>query len=466
MGSKGQLLDIDGALNLTPAESEENHKTYGNSGLASLLGMLGLTRKFVRAEGCYVWDSEGRKYLDFLAGYGAVSLGHNHPRLIEALRKTEALPNILQVSLPTLAGALARDLAIIAPGDLQRTFFANSGAEAIEGALKLVRAATERAKIVYTDNSFHGKTFGALSVTGREKYRKPFCPVLPETVPVPFGDAGALEKALKGKDVAGFIVEPIQGEGGVVVPPDGYLAAAKQLCEKYGALLIVDEIQTGFGRTGKMFACEYENVVPDVMCLAKTLGGGVMPIGAFITTDKIWKKAYGGLEKCTLHTSTFGGNSRACAAGIAAINVLVNERLPEAAAEKGAYIMQKLAAMKEKYDVIKEVRGKGLLIGIEFKEPTGGFLKAISLGVMNTLSKEYLAALVSGELANKHGVITAYTLNNPNVIRLEPPLIVNYEEIDYALSSLEEVLGRFKGFMGAALSSAVSMAGSLFKKKE
>lgn len=460
------LVSIDDAMEMTPAQNVDNHKQYGNVGLANLLGMLGMVKKFVRAEGNYIWDNEGTRYIDFLAGYGAVSLGHNNPRVIEATQKVDNLPNILQVSLGALTGALARNLANITPGELQRTFFGNTGAEAIEGALKLARAATGRSKIIYTENSFHGKTFGALSVTGREKYRKPFNPLLPDTVQIPFGDADALEKSLQGRDAAAFIVEPIQGEGGINVPPSGYLAEARRLCSKYKTLLIADEIQTGFGRTGKMFACEHEGVAPDVICMAKSLGGGVMPIGAFITTDQIWQKAFGGLEKCTLHTSTFGGNTRACAAGIAAIQTIVEENLVPAAAEKGAYILEKLSGMQKKYDAIKEVRGKGLLIGVEFNEPTGGVLKVISMGVINALSREYMAAMVAGEMANKHHVITAYTLNNPNVIRLEPPLTVSYQDIDDALNGFDEVLGRFKSFIGAALASAGSIAGSLFARKK
>ena len=466
MGDVKNIIDIDTALEMTRKESTDNHKQYGNSGLTGLLCMLEADKKFIRAEGSYIWDDQDNRYLDFLSGYGSISLGHNHPQIIEAVRKVESLPNILQVSVGIMAGALARNLEAITPGKLQRTFFGNSGCEVVEGALKLARAATGKQLLLYTENSFHGKSFGALSVTGRDKYRKPFEPLLPETRQVPYGDVAALEDNLKNKDVAAFILEPIQGEGGVVLPPEGYLAQARELCTKYGALLIVDEIQTGMGRTGKMFACEHEVVTPDILCLAKALGGGVMPIGVFITTDAIWEKAYGGMQKCTLHTSTFGGNTRACAAGIAAIQVLVEEKLPEAAMEKGNYLMDKLETLKEKHKMIKKIRGKVLLIGVEFEEPTSGVIKKLSLGVVNALSKEYLASLIMGELLNKHRVITAYTLNNPNVIRLEPPLNVSYEDIDYALNSLDEVLGKFKGFTGAAISSAGSMIGSMFKKKK
>lgn len=438
------LINIDDALKLTPKQSVENHINYGNAALANVLCMAGLDKKFVRAKGSHVWDSEGIKYLDFLAGYGAIGLGHNHPRVLDALKKVDELPNMLQSSIGIMAGALAKNLTMITPGDLKRTFFCNSGTEAVKGALKLVRAATGKSRIVYTENSFHGKTMGALSVTGRENYKKPFFPLIPATDQIPFGDIEALEKSLRGQDAAAFIVEPIQGEGGIIVSPRGYLAEARRLCSKYNTLLIIDEIQTGFGRTGRMFACEHEEVNPDVMCIAKVLGGGIMPIGAFITTDETWDKAYGERQKCTLHSSTFGGNTRACAAGIAAIQVVVEEKISEAVAEKGAYLACQLAALKEKYNLIKEVRGKGFLIGIVFTDLTSDTLKVLSSYVENSLSKEYLAGLVAGELFNKHKVITTYTLGNPTVIRLQPPLNSKFEEIDYFLSALDEVMGKFK----------------------
>jgi len=415
---------------------------------------MGPHKKFVTAKGSYAWDSEGIKYLDLLCSFGAIGLGHNHPRVLDALRKADELPNLLQFSLGIMAGGLARNLALITPGDLRRSFFCNSGTEAVEGALKLARAAFENHRIASTENSYHGKTMGALSVTGRKKYQEPFLPLLPGVDHVPYGDAAVLEKSLQSRDAAAFIVEPIQGEGGVIVPLSGYLSEVRRLCSKYGALLIIDEIQTGFGRTGKMFACEHEEVTPDVMCLAKVLGGGVMPIGAFITTDEIWDKAFGGIAKCYRHSSTVGGNSRACAAGIAAIQVIVSEKLSEAAAEKGAYLMRKIVALNDKYQVIKEVRGKGLLLGVEFTEVSGDLLKAVSSRVVHALSKENFAALVAGELLNKHKIFTGCTLSNPNLIRLAPPLNINYDEIGYFLSALDEVLGRFKSYMGGNASKS------------
>ncbi|MGI9950948.1 aspartate aminotransferase family protein [Moorellaceae bacterium AZ2] len=464
MGYKHNLLGLPEALDFSRQETREYYKRYINPGLAGLLSLLDFDKQFVRAQGAYVWDRDGRRYLDFLGAYGALNLGHNPPEVLAALEKVKERPNLLQASLNPLAAALAHNLAQITPGDLSRVFFCNSGTEAVEGALKLARAATGRVKIIYCENSFHGKTLGSLSVTGRQKYQKPFTPLLPGCEAVPFNDVAALERKLAKGDVAAFIVEPIQGEGGVIVPEDGYLAQARELCDRYGSLLIVDEIQTGFGRTGYLFACEHDGIVPDIMCLAKSLGGGVMPLGAYITRPDIWDRAYGGLEKYALHTSTFGGNTLAMAAGLATVQSIVNNDLAGQAREKGRLFLEGLCRLKERSPLLKEVRGRGLLIGLEFNTPTGGLLDRLTLGKVNELSREYFGSLVAGQLMNKYQIITAYTLNNPNVIRLEPPLVVSREDIEKVLAALEEVLVQ-RGFLSVALDSTRTALGSLFKKK-
>lgn len=447
------LLTVDDALQMGRDQIRELHKDYLNAGLVSMLSLLNFDRRFTRAQGIYVWDAEGRRYLDFLGGYGALNTGHNHPHILEAVARVQQAPNLLQAALNPLAGVLAHNLAQLTPGPLKRVFFGNSGAEAVEGALKLARIATGRTKIVYCTGSFHGKTLGALSVTGRTKYQEPFVPLLPGCIPVPFGDLDALEDALRPGDVAAFIVEPIQGEGGIIVPPNGYLKGARELCTRYGALLLADEIQTGLGRTGKMFACEHEGVVPDILCLAKSLGGGVMPIGAYITTDEIWKRAYGSLDRALLHTSTFGGNSLACAAAIAALEVILTEDLANKASESGAYLLTMLQELKAKHPLLKDVRGRGLMVGVEFAEQQKGLVGKLSFGVLQKLSDEFLGSLVAGELLNEYGIITAYTLNNPNVIRLEPPLAVTREQLDLVVDALDTILSRRKGFLGLAAGS-------------
>jgi putrescine aminotransferase len=459
-----KLYKINDIVNFNRKEMVENYREYVNPGLASLITLMSMDRDYIRASGVYVWDKDGNRYLDFLGGYGALNLGHNPPEVINGIDQIKEMPNILKTNPSKMAGALAYNLAQVTPGDLRNTFFCNSGAEAVEGALKTARIYTGKKGLISCEGSFHGKTFGALSVTGRTKYQEPFKPLLPGCYRVPFGDLEALEDELSKGDVAAFIVEPIQGEGGVIVPPEGYLKSAKELCNKYGALLIVDEIQTGLGRTGYMFACEHEQVEPDIMCLAKSLGGGVMPIGAFITTKEVWNKAYGGAERCLLHTSTFGENTWAVTAGVAAINSIIELDLPKKAKENGDYFIDKLNKIREKNKMIKEVRGRGLLIGIEFDQPAKGILDKISQGALNKLASEYTGAMVAGELLNKYKIITAYTLNNPNVIRLEPPLIVNKEQIDYVISSIDEIFIKYKGFLSITLKSAKTALNSILSR--
>ena len=461
--SKG-CLSIDAALDLDRGAIRAYYKEYINPGLVSLLGLIGADKRFVRASGVSIWDDEGNEYLDFLGAYGAMNTGHNHPRILEALEKVKGVPNMLQSSLSCMAAALARNLAMITPGQLKRTFFCNSGAEAVECSLKLARASTKKQRLLYCERSFHGKSFGALSVTGRAKYQAPFLPLLPGTEMVPFGDTEKLEEKLRSHDVAAFIVEPIQGEAGVIVPPDGYLRAARELCTKYGALLIVDEIQTGFGRTGYLFGCEHDGVAPDIMCLAKSLSGGLIPIGACITTEEVWDRAYGGLDRALLHTSTFGGNAWACAAGISSLQVILEEDLPGKAASNGTYFLDRLKKLQKDNPMIKDIRGRGLLIGIEFEKPARGFADSLTGGMINSLSQEYIGAMVAGELLNRERVITAFTLNNPYVIRLEPPLTVTRGQIDSVLEKIEHVLTRNSSFLKLAVSGAATAAGAFWNR--
>ncbi len=444
------LIGLEGALSLDRADGGELYSKYVNSGLKTLLSMLGFDRSFVRAQDIEVYDAEGNRYLDFLGGYGCLPFGHNPRDILTALDRVNDRPNFLPAQVSALQAALSHDLAQITPGDLEVTFLCNSGTESVESGLKLAKACNGNGAFIYCTGAFHGKTLGALSVGGREKYKKPFLPLLPNTVEIPFGDADALEKVLRTTNVAAFVVEPIQGEGGVLVPPEGYMRKVRELTEHHGALLIVDEVQTGFGRTGAMFACETERVVPDVLCLAKALGGGVMPIGATVATKKVWEKAYGGLTKAVLHTSTFGGGGRACAAALASIEKIAIEDLPARAKTMGDYLLAGLKTLQERFKTIEEVRGRGLLIGVEFKKPVSGILDALTAGVLNKVSEEYYAALVAGDLIKKHRVITAYTLNNPNVMRLEPPLTVGKEHIDFVLNALEDTFAGNRGFFRMA----------------
>jgi putrescine aminotransferase len=395
------------------AEVMENYKRFVNPPLARVMKIAGSPVE-VRAQGCTIWDQTGKAYLDFAGGYGVFTLGHCHPRVVAAVRaQLELIALSPKTMFNVMLGRASRRLAELAPGDLQISFWCNSGTEAIEGAIKLARAATGRAKIVGTLGGYHGKTLGALSVSGRETFQTPFRPLLADAVVVPYGDAGALEAALR--DAAAFVVEPVQGEGGVNVPPPGYLRAAREACDRAGALLIADEVQTGLGRCGYRFACNRDDVTPDVMTLAKGLSGGVVPVGAFIARPDVWQRAFG--HAPLLHTSTFGGSEIACAAALAAMEVLEEEGLAQAARVRGEQLLRGAAAIAAELPaVVREVRGLGLLVGVELvNEGYGGW-------IINEMFKA--------------GVTAAWTLNAQRVIRLEPPLIVSAEEVDRALAAL------------------------------
>ncbi len=457
------LYNIDQALSISREEVGENYKKHINPSMVKMLSLLNFDKNFVKADNVEVYDAEGKKYLDFLGGYGSLNLGHNRKEIIEAVNKVSDKPNLLQASLGSIYSAAAHNLAQIAPGNLEMSFFGNSGTEAVEGAIKLARIATEKEKIIYCKDSFHGKSYGSLSITGREKYQKYFNPLLPATEQVPFADSTALKEKLESSDnIAAVILEPIQGEGGIIVPPKGYLKEVRELCDKHGVLMILDEIQTGLGRTGKLFAADLEGVVPDIMCLAKSLGGGIEPVGAYITKPDIWDKAYGTMEKALLHTSTFGGNARASAAVIASINYILANDLSEQAAEKGEYFLDKLKKFEKQYDLVKEVRGKGLMIGIEFNQPDPGLLDRISGGLVSKFSAEYMGAMVAGSLNNDYQIITAYTLNNPNVIRLEPPLTVSFDQIDYVVDSLQDIFEKNSNLFNLTMKSAQTAIKNFF----
>jgi putrescine aminotransferase len=396
-------------------EVYESYRAHVNPPLARVMKVSGSPVE-VRADGCTITDHTGKTYLDFAGGYGVFTLGHRHPRVVAAVKEQlDRMALSGRTMFNPLMGRLAKRLAEITPGDLSIAFFANSGTEAVEGALKLARAATKRPALVATEAAFHGKTLGALSASGRDAFRDPFRPLLADVRHVPFGDAAALRAAVDG-DVAAVIVEPVQGEGGVNVPPAGYLREVRAICDASGAVMIADEVQTGLGRCGLMFGCDRDGVVPDVMTLAKGLSGGVVPIGAYVARPAVWNAAYA--KQPLLHTSTFGGNELACAAALAALDVLRDEKLAENARERGEQLLAGArATMARRPEVIAEVRGAGLLVGVELR----------SEGYGGTIIPELL----------KRGVTAAWTLNQQRVIRLEPPLIVSAAQVDVALRAFD-----------------------------
>jgi putrescine aminotransferase len=428
-------LDIISAKELTPEQKEkistdtvDNFNFYYNRGYLeyrkSVIEMRDNPALEWVGQGATFEDLQGRTYIDCLGGYGIYSPGIRHPKVVKAVADQLArMPLSSQELLDPLRGALAELLGEITPGDLQYSFFINNGTDAIEGAIKLARVFTGKTNFISSLRGFHGKSCGSLSLLGRWEYREPFLPLLPGIHFVEFGDAEAVEDELykadqTGKGIAAVIMEPIQGEAGAIVPPDDFWPRIRKACNEYGALLIADEVQTGFGRTGKLFGVDHWGVVPDIMCLGKAIGGGVMPLSAFISTPKIWSV----LESNPfIHSSTFGGNPLACAAGIAAINVTLEEDLSGQAAKKGKKLMGSLIRLKMRFDrIIHAVRGKGLLLGIEFANTEIGY------------------KVVSGLF--RRGVLVAGTLTNSKVVRIEPALNIPDKLLAQVVDALEDTL--------------------------
>lgn len=423
------LLDAEQNAEAVTLDVIEKYQKFVNPTQVALLKVGGFDHIEAAAEGVTLTDLDGNSYIDCLGGYGVFSLGHRHPKVVQAVKdQLDKIPMASKTFLNKPLADLSAKLAEITPGNLQYSFISNSGAEAAEAALKIARMASGRTDFVSTVGAYHGKTMGALSVTGREVYRKPFEPMLPGAHFAPFNDADAIESLITDRTAA-VILEPVQGEGGIQVPSDDYFPRVREICDKHGVFLIVDEVQTGLGRTGKMFAINHWNVQPDIMILAKALGGGVMPIGATLATEAIWGKVF--RENPFIHTTTFGGGELACAAALAALQVTWEEDLPARAAENGAYFLHGLKAIAAEHpNILKEARGLGLMLGVEFTDSDIG-------------------KLVIGTMVHR-GVIAAYTLNNPKVIRFEPPLIITRAQIDTVL-----------GVFAAGVQDAIDLLGDL-----
>lgn len=409
-----------------------------NPYLAKQLHQLNMDKVFSRGSGCELFDDTGNKYIDFIASYGALPFGFNHPEIWETILEVQnsGEPSFVQPSYLVAASELANRLIQIAPPGIQYVTFSNSGAEAVEAALKMARVYTGRPGILYTKNSFHGKTLGALSATGKDRYQKGFGAPVPGFTSIRYGDSEELERFLTANPntYAAFIVEPIQGEGGIIIPPAGYLKKALDICHKFGTLLIVDEVQTGLGRTGRMFACESEGITPDIMTLAKALGGGIMPIGACLSTAEVYSEDF-----ALKHSSTFAGNTLACRVGIKTVELLTrdNGRLLQEITAKGEYLLERLRGIQKRYpQIIAETRGCGLMLGVEFGV-TSDNLPYSLLGI--AADQEILSPLVSSYLLNGERLRVAPTLNGAKVIRLEPPLIISQEQCRQAMDSIEKM---------------------------
>ena len=424
------------------------HARHINPPLMRGLRYLDFTRDFVRADGLHLWDADGRRYTDFLSAYGSIPLGHNHPEVIAAVAEVlrSSAVHFDQTGPKPLAVALAERLARLCPGDLEVSYFGSSGSEAVEGAIKLARAATGRGTIIVADAAYHGTTVAALSASGATHGRALFAPLLPGVRRVPFGNAAAIEAALAAEPVAAVLLEPIQGEAGVIVPPAGYLRDVARLCRRHGALLMLDEVQTGLGRTGAMFACEHDAVEPDVLLLAKALSGGLAPVGAYVTSRAVFMRAYGTFARCELHCSTYSGGPLAMAAAIATVELLVRDRVVEHVARLGDVVERDLAPRLRALPGVREVRGKGLLWAVELR---GVDNLPATLDALTSLS-------VVQELLRR-GFFTQGFNGAPRAVRLQPPLTVTRDELEAVTAALTEAVGKSTGLRALARTARTAL---------
>lgn len=439
------------------------HRQYLNTSLAKVQAIIGFDRNYTHGQGAYLWDDEGNRYLDLLAGYSVFNLGRGHPVVKQVMQEMLALepPNLVKMDCPLLAGLLAEELVKRMPPGLDAVFFANSGADAVDTALKFARAATKRPRVLYLDHAFHGLTLGTLSINGGLQFRQGFEPLLPGAGPVKMDDLQALEQELRHGDVAAFVVEPIQGKG-VHIPADGYLPEAQRLCRRFGTLFVCDEVQVGMGRTGRFLCCEHWGLEPDVITLSKSLGGGYMPVSATITRRSIHDKMFSRLDRCQVHSTTFGQNDLAMAAGLATLHVLNEEQLIERAATMGQKLMAGLAALQERHELIADVRGKGLMVGIEFRPPRSLGLRA-AWTAAETAQRGLFAQFVVMALMRDHRILTQVGGPDVNIIKLLPPLIIGDEEVaaviaafDAVMTEAAQVRGTVWGLSGRLIKAAVS----------
>lgn len=441
-------LDLKALVTARLGENYKLHEQHLNSTLVRVQRIIGFDHVYARAQGAYLYDLDERDYLDFLSGYSVFNIGRNHPAVQRALRDVLEmdLPNMVQMDCSLLSGLLAEALLKKAPPHLDAVFFCNSGAESVEGAIKFARAATGRTGLVSLEKAFHGLSNGALSVMGDESFREGFGPLLENCTRIKMGDLAALETLLAKRDVAALLIEPVQGKG-VYSPAGDFYQQAQRLCRAHGTLLICDEVQTGLGRTGRWWGFEHWGLEPDIITVAKSLSGGYVPVAAVITRRAIYQKTFSRLDRCVVHSSTFGRNNLAMAAGLATLQVLDDEHLIDRAREQGTELMRRLDALKEKHSLIKEVRGLGLMIAIEFHEPRELALK-MGWKLLHKVERELFAQMLVTSLFQKHRILTQIAGHAMDVLKVLPPLIIGEREIDRFVTALDAVLTECRSFPG------------------
>ena len=470
--------DINALVDAHQGRGWELFGRYVNPQLACVVKTIGFSRNYVKASGPYLYDEQGNEYLDFLAGYGVFNMGRNNKTIKEELHKAldGEWPNMVQMDTPLLAGLLAERLLSVVNDKtnhdprstnhdyLDMVFFTNSGTEANEGAIKFARKATGRARILSWEHAFHGLTTGSLALNGNVEFRKGFGDLLPGCQAIPFNDLSALENELRKKDVAAFVIEPVQGKGVYVADPQFY-TEAQSLCRRYGTLFVIDEVQTGFGRTGKWFAHHHWGLTPDIVTVAKALSGGYVPVGAICYRRGIYDKVFTDMEHCVVHSNTFGRNVLAMTAGLAAIDVMEKENVVENAARIGEKIKNGLREMAPRYEMIKEVRGLGLMIGIEFGEPKSFSLRA-GWKILHAVNKGLFGQMVVVPLMCDHKILTQVAGHNVDIVKLLPPLIINEAHAERFLSAFDSVMKECHRFPGNAWTIGKKLAAEAIRAKQ
>jgi ornithine--oxo-acid transaminase len=442
------------------------HEQYLNKQMVRMLQTIGYDRHYQRAVGQYLYDQEGTEFLDLYSGFGVFAIGRNHPTVIKALQETLTLelPNLVQLDVSILSGLLAKELLKTTPENINKMFFCNSGTEAVESAIKFARYTTKRDKIVFCDHGYHGLTMGSLSLMGEKIFREGFGPLLPGCVSVPFNNLEALEAALSNKEVAAFIVEPIQGKG-VNIPDDNYLPEVERLCKKYGTLFVADEVQTGIGRTGKFWAIDHWGVKPDMICMAKALSGGFVPVGGVAMTEKIMDTVFNRMDRAVVHGSTFGKNNMAMAAGLATLHVIENEKLVENSLAVGTDIINSLNALSGKYEFLKEARGKGMMIAVEFNSPKSLKLKA-AWAMLEAANKGLFCQMITIPLFKEHHILTQVAGHGMNVVKLLPPLILTQKDRDNIVNSFDKAIADTHQIPGSIWDLGKNLASHALKNKK
>ncbi|MBV9661190.1 MAG: aspartate aminotransferase family protein [Acidimicrobiales bacterium] len=436
-------FDLAGLMAGRSGEGTDLWSRYLNPQMAKVLHSIGLDRNWVRGEGCYLYDDAGARYLDYLGGFGVFGVGRNHPVVRQALRDVldAELADLVQMDTPLLAGLLGEALIKRAPY-LDRAYLCNSGTEAVEAALKFARYATGKDRVLYCDHAYHGLTAGALSVNGAKEFRAGFGPLLPSAM-VPMGDLDALGRELARGDVAALIIEPVQGKGVAVCPP-GYLKSAADLLHAHGAVLVCDEVQAGTGRTGRFFSFEHDGVEPDLVAVAKILSGGIVPLAATLGTDRIFSKVYSSMTRVLVHDTTFSHNNLAAAAGLAALAVIEEEGLVANAAARGDELMSALRSAASRYEFITDIRGRGLMIGIEFGAPASLRLRA-RYSPLTLARKGLFTQMVVCALFEHHRILTQAAGDHMDVLKLLPPLPTTSQDIEWFMQAFCAVMGSVQG---------------------